>query len=308
MAIQRLGIHESVNEVFPAAKLVDALDDVDPAVELLTDADTVTGFDAIVTFAYKPEFLELQWIHSIQAGVDRFPFDELERHDVILTNSTGIHGDSVGETVAGYMLMFARRLHDAVANQQHRTWDRPEWDEAFTLRDLPVCIVGLGTLGRGVADRANGLGMRVTGVKRTVEPVDGVDRVFPSEELVEAIEGARFVIIAVPLTKETEKLIGAEAFEAMRPDAYLINVARGGVVDHGALRTAIRTGSIAGAALDVFESEPLPSESALWSLDDVIITPHIAGVTRDYYANVATLVRENIEHVAAGSSITNRIV
>lgn len=308
MDVTRLGVHDSVGEVFPPAKLVGALEGHAPEVVRVSRVDAVSACDAIVTMAYDEAFLDLQWIHSIQAGVDRFPFDVLQQHNVVLTNSTGIHGDSVGETVAGYMLMFARWLHEAAKNQPDRAWDRPAWDEAFTVHGTTVCVVGLGALGQGIAARASALGMDVTGVKRTVEPVEHVDKVYGADELHEAIADALFVAIAVPLTPETEGLFGQPEFEQMRDDAYLMNVARGGVIDDEALIEAVTTGAIGGAALDVFDEEPLPGSSPLWGLENVIITPHIAGVTRDYYRNVASLVRENLERIAAGTDFVNRVV
>jgi D-2-hydroxyacid dehydrogenase (NADP+) len=307
MDISRVGVHRSVNEVFPAAKLVEALDDAAPTVTAVDTAEAA-GCDAVVTLAYEAAFLDAAWIHSIQAGVDRFPFEDLERAGVVLTNSTGIHGDSVGETVAGYMLMFARRLHEAAANQADREWASPPWDTPFTLDGESVCVVGLGTLGRGIAVRADRLGMRVTGVKRTVEPVEGVERVYPADDLHEAIRDARFVALAVPLTAETEGLIGPAELAVLREDAVLINVARGAVVDQDALIDALEADRIGGAALDVFEVEPLPEDSPLWDLEAVIVTPHIAAATRNYYRAVESLLRENLDRIERDADLTSRVV
>ncbi|MFB6103132.1 MAG: D-2-hydroxyacid dehydrogenase [Haloplanus sp.] len=308
-SISTLGIHDSVGEVFPSSVFRDALADTDPSLRVVGD-DDLTACDALVTFAYEDRFLDagLDWIHSIQAGVDRFPFDALRDHGIALTNSTGIHGDVVGETAVGYMLAFARRLHVHRSNQERGEWEKPAWDDAFPLRRESACVVGLGTLGQGIAARAAALGMDVTGVKRTPTPVDGVDRVLPPEDLYDAIADARFVALAVPLTDDTEGLIDAAAFDAMRDDAYLVNVARGPVVDQDALVDALRNGAIAGAGLDVFETEPLPPESPLWEREEVIVTPHAAGFNVEYYERVATIVRENLRRLAAGESLTNRIV
>lgn len=304
-----IGIHDSVDAVFPPEALSDALSDIDPDVRIVT-TEEIGDCDALVTFVHEDAFLEadLEWIHSIQAGVDRFPFAALESEGIALTNSTGIHGDTVGETVAGYMLAFARQLHRYRDRQNDREWSRRPWDVPFSLADESVCVVGLGTLGRGVAMRADALGMDVVGVKRTPTPVDHVETVYPSGELHAAVEDARFVVVTVPLNDRTEGLIGASEFQAMRSEAVLINVARGSVVDQAALVEALETDSIGGAALDVFEEEPLPADSPLWGMDDVIVTPHAAAATEAYYRRIAALIRENATRLAEGESLANRVV
>lgn len=305
----RLGIHDSVEAVFPPEALLAALDDLDADVSIVGGAD-VDGLDALVTFAYEDAFLEsdLQWVHSVQAGVDKFPLGEFEARGIAVTNSTGLHGATVGETVAGYMLSFARRLHEYRSNQERSEWAWADREETFTVDGSSVCVVGLGTLGQGIAARADALGMDVTGVKRTPTPVDHVDEVRPTGDLHEAIADAKFVALAVPLTDDTAGMIGELELEAMRDDTILMNVARGPVVDQDALVDALRNDVLAGAALDVFETEPLPEDSPLWDMDDVIITPHAAAATRDYPDNIAALVRENVRSLEAGDRLGNRVV
>ncbi|WP_435115559.1 D-2-hydroxyacid dehydrogenase [Halolamina sp. C58] len=307
--VTRIGIHTSIEALFPPAVLRDRLDDLDPEA-VVVDTDELDGVDGLVTFAYDDAFLDagLDWIHSVQSGVDRFPFDALEAAGTSLTNSTGVHGDSVGETVAGYMLSFARRLHEFRSKQEREQWAWADWDAPFTLADSAVCVVGLGTLGRGIAARADALGMDVTGVKRTPTPVDHVDTVHPSSELRTAIDGPKFVALAVPLTEETEGLIGADELAAMRDDAVLVNVARGAVVEQSALIDALRADELAGAALDVFETEPLPEGSPLWGMDDVIVTPHSAAAHREYPDRMAALIRENVRRIDRGERLANQVV
>lgn len=310
--IATLGVHDSVDAVFPPTVLRDTLAESHPdlTVRVVETDEAIAACDAVVTFTYVSALLDadLRWVHSIQSGVDRFPLDEFAADGVALTNSTGIHGDAVGEAALGTMLMLARRLHAYRSSQERGEWDRPAWDEPFTLGGESLCVVGLGTLGRGIAARADAIGMDVSGVKRTPTPVDGVDPVHPSTELHEAIADARFVALAVPLTDRTEGLVGAAEFERMRDDAYLVNVARGDVVDQSALVTALRDGAIAGAALDVFETEPLPPESPLWAMDEVIVTPHASAATHEYYERIAAIVRENLRRLAAGEELANRVV
>jgi D-2-hydroxyacid dehydrogenase (NADP+) len=307
--VSRIGIHESVEAIFPANALRESLGDVEPDVRVVT-SDDLAAVDALVTFAYEDAFRDagLEWIHSVQAGVDRFPLDELDAAGIRLTNSTGTHGDSVGETVAGYMLSFARRLHEHRGKQARGEWAWPAHDAPFTVDGSSLCVVGLGTLGRGIAMRADALGVDVVGVKRTPLPVDHVDEVYPATDLHEAIADAKFVALAVPLTDDTRHLIGPAELDAMRDDAVLVNVARGDVVDQDALVDALRGGRLAGAALDVFETEPLPADSPLWEMDEVIVTPHAAAANRDYPDRMATLVRENVRRLASGDRLANLVV
>jgi D-2-hydroxyacid dehydrogenase (NADP+) len=308
--ISRIGVHTSVDELFPPEVLRDALSAIGPAIHIVETEEALSECDALITFSYEEMFLsaDLTWIHSVQAGVDRFPFDELTDRGIRLTSSAGIHGDSVGEMVAGCMLMFARGLHIHRTNQMRQEWAYPAWDAAFTLHDESLCVVGLGTLGRGIAMRADALGMDVTGVKRTPTPVDHVETVYPPDDLHDALADTRFVALAVPLTEQTAGLIAEPEFEALRDDAYLINVARGDVVDQSALVAALESETLAGAALDVFETEPLPAESPLWKMDNVIVTPHAAAANHEYYRRVATLVRENLRRLEAGETLANRVV
>jgi D-2-hydroxyacid dehydrogenase (NADP+) len=331
MQLRRLGIHDSVSAVFPPDALREELSDLgsevghaseasgaqsDPQVEvtIVSDPDEIRACDAVVTFAHDDAFLDSgdgagpAWIHSIQAGYDRFPLDEFEAQGVALNNSTGIHGESVGEFAVGLMLTFARRLHAYVRNQADHEWTLPAWDEPFTLGGERLCVVGLGTLGRGIAERADALGMDVVGVRRSGESTPHTETVYTPDELHEAIADATFVALAVPLIDETEGLMGAEEFAAMRENAYLINVARGSVVVQDELVAALRDGKIAGGGLDVFEEEPLSAESPLWDFEEVVVTPHRAAAERDYYRHVAGLVRENVGRVADGEELTNRVV
>ena len=226
----------------------------------------------------------------------------------MLTNSTGIHGDAVGETVTGYVLAFARRLHRHVANQQDTQWTAPDWDEAWGVAGERAVVVGLGGLGRGVVDRLTGLGMTVDGVRRRPLPEPGVDSIYTAADLTTAVGDARFVVLAVPLTDRTRGMIGSEVFAQMRDDAYIINVSRGQVVNQSALVEALESGAIAGAALDVFEAEPLPEDSPLWEMDDIIVSPHSAAFTRDYHEHIAAIVRENVTRIRDGEPLVNRVV
>ncbi|WP_135829450.1 D-2-hydroxyacid dehydrogenase [Halorussus halobius] len=312
MQLRRLGVHDSVSAVFPTAELRNALADLGPEVVVVGDdaSEDLDSCDAAVTFAHTDALLDsgLEWVHSIRAGYDRFPLDAFEERGIALTNSTGIHDDSVGEFAVGLMLSFARRLHTYVRAQEDREWRAPPWDEPFTLTGERLCVVGLGTLGTGIAERADALGMEVVGVRRSGESTPHTEAVYTPDDLHEAIADATFVALAVPLTDETEGLFGRAEFAAMREDARLINVARGPVVVEDELLAALRGDEIAEAGLDVFETEPLPEESPLWDRDDVVVTPHRAAAERDYVRHIAGLVTENVGRVAEGEGLTNRVV
>jgi len=236
--------------------------------------------DGVVTFVHREWFHEVEWVHSVQTGVDRFPHESFREAGVVLTNSTGIHGDAIGETVAGYVLAFARRLYDHVVNQQRVNWSQPEWDEARTVTNERACVVGLGGLRRGIVDRLTGHGIDVDGVRRTLVPEPGVDQVYTSPELEAAVADACFLVLAVPLADETRGLVDGDVLGAMREDAYLVNVAQGGVVDQDVLVAALEDGGVTGAALDVFETKPLPESSPLWEMDEVIVSPHCGAFTQ----------------------------
>lgn len=308
MNLDRLLVHDSVGVAFPPQLLLDELAGLDLPVELVGDDAAFGSGDAVVTFSPRSGFLDAEWVHCIRAGYDEFDVDAYESAGVALTNSTGIHGTTVGETVVGYLLAFARRLHVFRDAQHDHEWRDLPYEEPFTLRGEQLCVVGLGTLGRGIAERADALGMDVVGVRRSDESVPGVRELYRPEDLHEAVADARFVALATPLTPETEGLFDTPEFEAMREDAYLVNVARGPVVDELALVEALDQGGVSGAALDVFETEPLPTDSPLWDREEVVVTPHASAQTRDYHRDIAELVRGNVERVREGVELGNRVV
>jgi len=308
--VSRIGVHPSVS-AFDPSTLVEALSDVDPPVVVLDgESDTVADCDAVVTLEHREAFLDadLEWVHLPSAGVDHFPVERYRAAGVLVTNSSGVHSQCMAENALALMLTHAHRLGEFYEGQQEREWRREvAWREKFTLHDEPVTVVGLGAIGGTVADYAARIGMRVTGVKRTPEDRPELERVVGPGDLHDAIEGARFVVLCVPLTDETHRLISTPELERMREDAVLINISRGEVVDERALVEAIETGEIRGAALDVFEEEPLPPESPLWGMEEVYVMPHVSGAFRDYYLKVADLVRENLSRIEDGRSLVNQV-
>lgn len=303
----RLCVHESVEAKIPKEAFVKAFDDLSISAELVDDSETYDETDAVASFAPRSEFLDAAWVHVIRAGYDEYDTDAYGTANVPLTNSTGIHSTTVGEIAVGYMLSLARLLHLYRDHQNVHDWYMPTYERPFTVEDERLCVVGLGTLGEGISRRADALGMDVVGVRRSDEPVPSVSTIYNPEDLHEAIRDARFVALAVPHTPVTEGLMSTDEFETMRDNAYLINVARGPIVDEDALVTALESGTIAGAALDVFETEPLPEESLLWDRDEVIISPHKGSATNRYHLDIAALVKENVHRFQSGEDLTNRV-
>ncbi|EMA15155.1 D-2-hydroxyacid dehydrogenase [Haloarcula marismortui] len=307
MDIARIAVHESVAKACPLEAMVAALQGPDIPVEIVGDDAAFDAGDCVVTFSPRNTFLDAAWVHGIRAGYDEFDVDAYEAAGTVLTNSTGIHGDTVPETVVGYLTAFARRLHVYRDRQRDNDWTQEPYDAPFTLTGEQVCVVGLGTIGQGVADRADALGMDVVGVRRSGDPTENVEHVYTPDELDTAVADARFVVLCCPLTKETDGMVDAALLAQMRTDSYLVNVARGPVVVEDALLNALDTGTIAGAALDAHWAEPLPDDHPLWNHESAIVTPHVAAATSRYHEDIAALVRENVERATRGESLRNRV-
>ena len=225
-------------------------------------------------------FKRLQWLFITSAGVETLPFRALSERGILVSNVSGIHGKQISEQMLGMMLMFSRCLHRTLRNQLQHKWDTKLPVGELTGKTL--CIVGAGNIGREVARRAKAFDMRVTGVKCTPSPLPGFDRVDGMDDLYPAIVDADYVLLLTPLTQETYHLFGAAEFGAMKNSAVFLNASRGDTVDEAALIDALRTGEIAGAGLDVFHNEPLETDSPLWSMENVILTPHNSGGTPLY--------------------------
>lgn len=248
----------------------------------------------------------LRWVQAMSAGVDHLLNQGLQDRGVRLTASH-IHRVQIGEYVIAMILALAKRLPDLLKAQGDHRWYRPELDE---VHDKTLGIVGLGTIGRRVAEIAQVLGMRVVATRRRPpegEADDLVDRWYPAGRLRDLLAESDFVLLALPGTAETTGLIGAPELAALKPTAYLINIARGSVVAEDALVEALRDRRIAGAALDVFVQEPLPADSPLWDLENVILTCHVSGPTARYNERAAALFCENLGRYLAGDPLLNEV-
>jgi phosphoglycerate dehydrogenase-like enzyme len=255
----------------------------------------------------------LRWLQFAGAGVDGLRDTGLldPASGVIVTTASGIHASTIGEYVFGSMIMFNRSWPELVRLQDRHIWGNTAWYHLRTLElyGQTLGIIGVGHIGRYVARLGRAFGMRVLGVRRSArggEQDQEVERYYAFSQLREMLPLCDYVVIATPLTPETERLIGEPELRAMRRTAYLVNVARGRVIDEQALIRALREGWIAGAGLDVTEREPLPQDSPLYSLPNVILTPHISGESVHYGARLASLFAENLQRYRRGEPLRNR--
>ena len=256
---------------------------------------------------------KLAFIQSISAGIDQYSQPDLRAAGIRLANAKGVNADAVAQHAMALILALARQLHLGRDNQAKRHWRGMISDLARREDELggkTLLIVGLGRIGSTLARLARAFGMRVIATKRDVASGAGAaDAVFAQDHLRERLGEADVVALTCPLTPETEGLIDAGALAAMKPSAFLVNVARGRVVDEPALIAALRDGRIAGAGLDCTVEEPLPATSPLWALDNALITPHTAGETRRYEDNVIDLLVENLDRMWRGeSALVNQVI
>ena len=256
---------------------------------------------------------KLKFIQSIGAGTDQFPREELRAHGIRLASAQGVNERAVAEHAMALILALMRHIPTGRDNQRRRHWRGMISDITRREDELggkTLLIVGLGRIGSRLATLARAFGLRVIATKRDPSAGGGAaDVVVSDARLAEVLPKADIVALTCPLTPQTEKLIGEAALAAMKPSAYLINVARGRVVDEPALIAALEAGRIAGAALDVTVEEPLPESSPLWNFDNVLITPHTAGETQRYEDNVIDVLLENLERLWRGeTTLKNQIV
>lgn len=252
---------------------------------------------------------KLRWIHAPTAAVHQFMFPELINSDVVLTNSAEVHGPVVAEHVIALIFALAKKIPHAALLQQKKVWGQEEmWNRGPHLKEISgatLGLIGVGSIGSRVARMASALGMRVIAVREHVEKgtPPGVEAIFSPAELHKVLGQSDFVVIAAPLLSTTQGLMDSERLSRMKRDAFLINVGRGPQVDEVALADALGKRLIAGAALDVFEHEPLPSHSPLWDLENLLITPHTAGLTEKLWDRHYALFSENLRRYISRQSL-----
>jgi D-2-hydroxyacid dehydrogenase (NADP+) len=256
---------------------------------------------------------KLRFVQSFSAGTDQYDEALFASRGVRLANAQGVNERAVAEHAMALILALTRQLHKARDNQRERRWRGMIGDRALREQELgggTLVVVGLGRIGMRLARLARAFEMRVIGVRRTATPAsEAADEVVAVAGLEGALAKADVVALTCPLTQETEGLIGVAALKALKPGALLINVARGKVVDEAALLAALSDGRVGAAALDCFHDEPLPAESPFWTLPNVLITPHSAGETGRYEANLVDILVDNIERLLRGeTALRNQVV
>jgi D-2-hydroxyacid dehydrogenase (NADP+) len=256
---------------------------------------------------------KLKYIQSIGAGYDQFPLDELRKRGIRLANASGVNQNAVAEHAMSMMLAFNRHIHTGRDNQNSHTWrgmlsDLTKREDELLGKTL--LIVGMGAIGSRLARFAKAFDMNVVATKRDPSTAVGpADEVVTPDQLNKKIPDADFVALTCPLTPETTNIVDAGVLSAMKPTAYLINVARGQCVDEPALINALKSGEIAGAGIDHFWDEPLLADSVFWDLENVIITPHTGGETRLYEERVIDILNDNLARLWNGDSeLRNQIV
>jgi D-2-hydroxyacid dehydrogenase (NADP+) len=292
----RMQYYNGLRSEFPdlAIDLVDHHSKVDP---YIGSADILLTFGAHMADHVLEKGRKLKWIQALGTGVDgivdRPPF----REGVLVTNMHGLHGDSVPEAAVMLMLALARDLPRAMRNRNARKWERYP---SQLLKGKTVGIFGVGAIARSLAPKCRSFGMTVIGISSAVRGVEGFHRVVHRDELERTAPELDFLVLLTPYTPDTHGIVGAKVLAAMKPSAFLVNLARGGIVDEEALVRALREKRLAGAALDVFAQEPLPEGHPLWSMDNAIVTPHLGGFHDQYAEQALPTVVENFRKFLAG--------
>lgn len=275
--------------------------------ERFVEAPVVTGVrppDGLLE-----EATNLELFACVYAGVDHLPVAELDRRGVAVTNASGVHGPNAAESVLGHLLTFARGHHTAWRRQERNEYRHYQAGE---LKGSTVTVVGVGAIGEAILDRLEPFEVDTIGVRYTPEKGGPADEVvgLGDDAFHDALARTDYLVLACPLTDETRGLVDAEAFETLSPESVVVNVARGPVVDTDALVDQIQRNGLRGAALDVTDPEPLPSDHELWTFENVLLTPHVAGQTPAYYERVADVLAENVRRLAEDgedAELVNRV-
>lgn len=283
-----------------------AAPEYDLALKELENADALLALAPYITDEMVAVARNLRWIQALTTGVDTFDRLPSLRPEIVLSSARGIHGPQMAEMALMLMLALSRDFPAMVHNQASKIWTR--WPQRL-LWNRTVCIVGLGIIADSLAKRCRPLGMRVLGITAQVRDVEGFDRVYARQQMEEAFAESDYVVVLTPYCAETHHMIDARAISAIKSDGYLINLARGGVIDEKAVLDALRRSTIAGAAMDVFEAEPLPTDDSLWEAPNLIITPHMGGFSDCYPEQLLPIIERNLQSVLNGNldNMQNRV-
>ncbi len=298
-----------LQQAFPAQQFLQ-LTDLDNLAKEIVDAEVLVGWQ-LRAEQFK-EAKKLRWIHATTAAVHQLMFPELVASDVRVTNSTEIHGPVVAEHAIALVLALAKGLPWATELQQKHRWGQQDLWRSFArpreVAGATLGVIGLGAIGRESVRLAKALGMRVIAVREHPERgAEGADQVFGPAQLHDVLAQSDYVLLAAPLTPRTQALFHDGTFEKMRNDACFLNVSRGALVNEDALRRALRERKIRAAALDVFLTEPLPADSALWDVENLFITPHTAALTEKLWERHFIRICENLRRYASGKPLLGEV-
>ncbi len=246
----------------------------------IQEAEVIAGWNKEMKEYVIEKECNLRWVQTWSAGVNSLPLHKLEEKCITLTSANGVHAFPISETIFALMLALTRKIHAYVRNQLTKTWDEANLN--LEIHGKTIGIIGVGAIGKETAKIAKAFGMNVIGVRHSGKPEEYVDHMYTPQQLHTILPTCDYVVITLPLTKETHHLFQSREFQLMKPSSFLINIGRGEIVAEEELIEALRERQIAGAGLDVFATEPLPENSPLWNFDNVIITPHTAGSTEHY--------------------------
>lgn len=294
----RTQYRDRLSATFPQLKvdLVDHNSKVDP---YIGDADVLITFGPMLVDRVFAQAKNLKWVQALGTGVDNLIDLPSLPKDAIVTNLHGIHGPPLSEAAFGAMLLLSRRMHHSVRAQDKRQWAR--WPSTL-LNGKTVGVLGVGAIAADLAPRLKAFNMKVVGITSAPRTVPGYDEMRPRDPLHEAVHDLDYLVLLTPLTPATKGIVDAHVLAAMKPTAFLVNLARGGVVDETALVDALRARRIAGAAVDVFVQEPLPPDSPFWELDNVFITPHLGGFNDQYVDHAMPVIEQNMRAFLAGTA------
>ena len=300
---------ETVRQRWPQMNVVHVTD-VERLPAELADADILVG--SVLRPAQLSAATKLKWVHSTSAGVGQLMYPELRNSGVVVTNASGIFSVPMAEHIIGLILALARNFPDTVRQQEKAIWSQQDlWDKPQHLAEVNgtlLLILGYGSIGREVAQRAQALGMRVWGVTRSGKgDATHAEKIVTSAELNNVLPHADYVLLCAPETAETNSLIGAEQLALMKRSARLINVGRGSLLDEAALISALESGALGGAAIDVAQTEPLPATSPLWHAPNLFITPHTSALSDRLWPRETAMLVDLLERWFDGRELFNRV-
>ena len=290
--------YERIRAAFPQLEvnLVDHHGKVGP---YIGEAQILITFGAHMAPHVLEQAAKREWVQAVGTGVDGITDQPALGDNVLVTNMHGLHGDSVPEAAVMLMLALARKLHRSIRSQAARRWDR---FPSSLLKGKTAGIFGIGAIAEALAPKLKAFGMTVVGISSSPRAVPGIDRVVHRDEMPRVVPEFDHFVLLTPYTAETRGIVNAKVFAALKPTAFLVNLARGGVVDEPALVEVLRAGRLAGAALDVFATEPLPEDHPFWTMENVIVTPHLGGFHDQYVDQALPTIEENLRRWLAGDT------